>query len=498
MTMRAWGWLEPELPAAAKDLSARTRARLRSGARLEILQRTYIGTLMYPLFVVAGGWLTGLTDDHPRGVAGLTAAFALVVAVRVVLYRRSIRDTSRASVAANMHLILGIATAMALAIAIGFAYVERAAESSVTAGFVVMAGIAGTVVMIANTHRRLATVWVLASIIPGMVVFTIEGGATSHVMLAMYVLYLPILRKMITAGHAAYWNAQVAAARLDEHAAEFARLARAAGMAENATNVLHDVGNALNVVKTSVACLMGVHDRHPAADMRRVVALLDEHAADLPRFLATDPRGAKLHPFLVALAESGTRHDELERGELARIEGQLHHIEAIVQRQQEIAGTCGAIEPCCVAELLTEAVGLSRVSRSPAETVVDARIDPALRVLVDRQRALRILVNLLDNAADATAGVAAGPRIELRATIESAATVLVEVADNGCGIPPAAAERIFTRGFTTKPHGHGFGLHGAFALAQSMGAALSCASEGEARGAVFRLRLPRVAIAAAA
>ena len=65
--------------------------------------------------------------------------------------------------------------------------------------------------------------------------------------------------------------------------------------------------------------------------------------------------------------------------------------------------------------------------------------------------------------------------------------------DTGCGIPPENLSRIFTFGFTTRPGGHGFGLHASALAAAEMGGSLTAASDGVGRGARFTLDLPSTA-----
>jgi signal transduction histidine kinase len=68
--------------------------------------------------------------------------------------------------------------------------------------------------------------------------------------------------------------------------------------------------------------------------------------------------------------------------------------------------------------------------------------------------------------------------------------VRVEIADNGVGIPPENLTRIFSHGFTTRKHGHGFGLHSSALTARGMGGSLTVRSEGVGKGATFILELP--------
>jgi signal transduction histidine kinase len=66
------------------------------------------------------------------------------------------------------------------------------------------------------------------------------------------------------------------------------------------------------------------------------------------------------------------------------------------------------------------------------------------------------------------------------------------VADNGIGIAPENLTRIFGHGFTTRPSGHGFGLHSGALAAKELGGTLTASSPGPGQGAAFALELPQV------
>ena len=62
--------------------------------------------------------------------------------------------------------------------------------------------------------------------------------------------------------------------------------------------------------------------------------------------------------------------------------------------------------------------------------------------------------------------------------------------DTGEGIDEENLDRIFGHGFTTRPDGHGFGLHSCALAASEMGGTLRVHSDGRGHGAVFTLELP--------
>jgi signal transduction histidine kinase len=66
----------------------------------------------------------------------------------------------------------------------------------------------------------------------------------------------------------------------------------------------------------------------------------------------------------------------------------------------------------------------------------------------------------------------------------------ISIRDNGVGIKPENLTRMFSHGFTTRKHGHGFGLHSGALAAKEMGGSLTAHSEGPGTGATFILELP--------
>jgi C4-dicarboxylate-specific signal transduction histidine kinase len=104
---------------------------------------------------------------------------------------------------------------------------------------------------------------------------------------------------------------------------------------------------------------------------------------------------------------------------------------------------------------------------------------------------MEILVNLITNAEHALNDVSTRKRvITLTVRPEPGARVRVTVSDNGVGIAAENLRRIFSFGFTTKKHGHGFGLHNSALAAKEMNGQLSANSAGLDQGAEFILILP--------
>jgi signal transduction histidine kinase len=127
------------------------------------------------------------------------------------------------------------------------------------------------------------------------------------------------------------------------------------------------------------------------------------------------------------------------------------------------------VERTDVAEVLHQAITLAESKAARGEVVVDLQIAEQLPMLeVDQHQLCQVFINLVANAFDALDGKG---RIAIAATLgsideepafaqaqASTPTVVIEVSDNGPGVPADLTDRIFNPFFTTKPQGTGLGL----------------------------------------
>ncbi len=267
---------------------------------------------------------------------------------------------------------------------------------------------------------------------------------------------------------------------------------RAAGKAEVATSVLHNVGNVLNSVSVSVGLVGDRLRQSKLANLRRATALLQHQNGQLVHFLTQDPKGKVLPDYLAVVSEQLSEEQTVISKELALLNQNIDHIKKIVTMQQSCAKAWGAVEDVHPAELIEDALRMNAGSfESRGIRVVregDARLP---RMNVDRHKVLLILINLLRNAKHALEAGATQERV-LRVSLRKISDDMVSfvVSDNGVGIAPENLNRIFNHGFTTKKDGHGFGLHSGANAAREMGGKLTVRSDGIERGAEFTLELP--------
>lgn len=209
--------------------------------------------------------------------------------------------------------------------------------------------------------------------------------------------------------------------------------------------------------------------RNPLASIRTFAQLLPERADDV---------------------EFRTEFAKLVLKDVDRVSSVIESMLAFSRPAQVTVGQHAAVE------LVEEALLLAqpRLKGKRVEVIREFHEQPILRV--DRQQILQILLNLINNAADVLPEqgrlrVAVGTRLMENSTDGTATQKygVIEVADNGPGIPAAVRSRVFDPFFTTKKEGTGLGLSISQKIARDHGGVITCSSI-EGKGASFQVNLP--------
>lgn len=265
---------------------------------------------------------------------------------------------------------------------------------------------------------------------------------------------------------------------------------RMAGMAEIATNVLHNVGNVLNSVNVSAGLVAESLRRSKTTGLGKLAALLQEHEGDMAEFMTKDERGKKVPLYLKQFSEHLEASQAISLKELDSLNANIEHIKDIVIMQQNYARVSGIKEVVNVPDLVEDSLRLNvgALTRHRVAVKRDFAEVPALNL--DKHKLLQILINLVRNAKYACDESSRDDKLMTLRVWQAEGRIKISVSDNGIGIPPENLPKIFQHGFTTREGGHGFGLHSSALAAKEMDGTLSVQSDGTEKGATFVLELP--------
>ena len=267
---------------------------------------------------------------------------------------------------------------------------------------------------------------------------------------------------------------------------------RQAGMAEVATSVIHNVGNVLNSINVSTTMVDEIAKEMKFDKLDKVTELLRSNL-ESPDFFAEGGKGRLVPEYLKGVTESLKKDNQTLLQELASTRKHLEHVCNVISRQQQFACNLQCVESVELSELVEDALRLSGDSLKRYGIDLIRDYEPGLLIEVDKRRVLQIVVNLLRNAKHACVESDKEKR-EIRLTVGSngKSDVVIKVQDNGIGIASENLVKLFSHGFTTRKHGHGFGLHSGANSAKQMNGSLTCHSDGIGTGATFALTLPRM------
>lgn len=272
---------------------------------------------------------------------------------------------------------------------------------------------------------------------------------------------------------------------------ELNRAAQKASMVDIATSVLHNIGNVLNSINTSISVVSDNIKDSRVSDLLMLTELLLEHQDDIQHYLSEDPKGKHVLKYLKVLSDNYIKDNESLLLEIQSLGDNIGYIKNIITMQQATNGIQGTYEEISISDLIEDSLLLNKISyeRSNIEIIRDFRLKD--RVTIDRVNVFQVIINLIKNAIDALSDKEDSRRhIIILTQLKNKHEFIIKVTDNGIGIAKKHLDKIFTYGFTTKKTGHGFGLHAGLHASKEMKGTLSVESKGLGQGAIFTLTLP--------
>ncbi len=238
--------------------------------------------------------------------------------------------------------------------------------------------------------------------------------------------------------------------------------------------------------------------RRAERERERLIGELEAKNDELERFAYTVSHDLK-SPLISIRGFAGFLEEDIEGGDTTRIAADLGRIRSATDSMMRLLDSILKVSRAGRVLEARDEVPLGEIVREATEFVrgrldqrgVEVHISADLPVRrVDRARMLEVFSNLLENAVKFM-GAEPAPRIEVGAREEGGETIFF-VRDNGMGLEPEDAERIFRmfEKLDARAEGSGLGLSLVQRIIEAHGGRVWAQSKGRGRGTSFCFTLP--------
>lgn len=175
------------------------------------------------------------------------------------------------------------------------------------------------------------------------------------------------------------------------------------------------------------------------------------------------------------------------RAAVSTLARRAHGLGHFIEAYRAVAHTPEIKRQAFAAQPWAEELGRIFATRQPDVPLAIDVVPARLAIDADPDLLAQVLINLLQNAAQAMAGQERPPALALR-LFEDHEALVIEVEDNGPGVPEELRQDVFLPFFTTRATGTGVGLNLARQIVVAHGGTITISDAPEG-GALFRILL---------
>jgi len=261
------------------------------------------------------------------------------------------------------------------------------------------------------------------------------------------------------------------------------------GKFEIASNVLHDIGNAvvgfssyLNRIKQSL-------ELDNSENLQQLSGFFETQQPALSGALGEAKADAVVKVLSGIVHTQKNNQADIGKS-ICEQEKIITHIRQIlnIQRQYINGDDVSEQKPLYMDSLVNDCVSMLFASFTKRDIIVSRDIPGNLPLILgDHTRLMQVILNILKNSIEAIDFYAVEKTITVSVTYDASALVL-QVQDSGKGFDEITANKLFNRGFTTKSSGSGLGLHSCRMIIEDHHGTINIASDGPGKGATTTIK----------
>lgn len=263
------------------------------------------------------------------------------------------------------------------------------------------------------------------------------------------------------------------------------------GAAENASGILHNLGNAMTPLSVNISSLQQQLAAAPADDLRRALEELRTSTPDAAR-------RSDLEQFVQLAADELAHVVRQGTDKLRSIIEQTDVMQAVLAEQRRHQRNAPPHQSMTPSELIAR--GLQQIAPMHRDRLA-VELSPALAGIgalsLPSTTLAMVVQNLAQNAAESAAQAGIGRALlrfdaEVSKAPDGPPSLRLVVSDDAAGIAPEQLPNLFQKGYSTKSKAtnSGLGLHWCANTLHALGGSIAVHSDGVGCGARFEILIP--------
>jgi len=282
-------------------------------------------------------------------------------------------------------------------------------------------------------------------------------------------------------------------AELKKTQKELISKAMEAGRAQLSAMILHNIGNAVTPVMAYLDSLKNDDASGMYRYLRKCYDVLGAADSDLQRHLGEGSRDREVFAYMGELIQSLVVSQQKQSDRVDKIESAVTFISEILSLQQSYATADHDMRARHALNTLVEdaiRMQAGAFEKRDIRVTLDLAADlPDL--LIDKNRFMQVLVNLIKNGYEAIDEVKTDQKNTMAfRTLSRNGNISLEISDSGIGVDPAFIPQVFNFGKSSKGS-TGFGLHYCKIFVEANNGTLNISSPGRDGGATITVEFER-------
>jgi signal transduction histidine kinase len=261
------------------------------------------------------------------------------------------------------------------------------------------------------------------------------------------------------------------------------------GKFEIASNVLHDIGNAVVGFSSYLTRIKHSLEQDNAENLKNLVGFFETQQAAISGAIGEVKAGAVVK-ILTGIAQTQKTNQADISKSITEQQHIISHIQEILNIHREYVNGNEAHEKRSthLNSIIKDCMSMVFASLNKRGITVSQDISDDLPPIKgDRTKLMQVILNILKNSIEAIDIYAVDKFISI-SIINHTDLLELKIKDSGKGFDDATGQKLFTRGFTTKSSGTGLGLDHCRGILESYGNTIDIISEGPGKGALTTIK----------